>query len=88
MHNKNYVSKTIPIEDLTVYDIIRTAGTSTLMTRIKTIRQKSDGRGNTDEYIVRYAIEDATKPYISGQSFYPGDKVKILIKLKDILEAL
>lgn len=72
----------IPIEDVTPRDVIDEDGSKDrIIANIKSIQKVSDHKGGIERYIVHCR---SRKKYM----YYPGDMVKIRIKLTDLLNDL
>lgn len=72
----------VPVEDITPRDIVDEDGTEDrIEANIKSVRKVSDHKGGTAEYVI---YTRSRKIY----RYFPGEKVKIRIKLSDLLEDL
>jgi hypothetical protein len=72
----------IPIEEVTPMDFIDEEGVEDrIITAIKTIRKINNGKGGIGEYVI---YTNSRKRYY----YWPGDLVKIRIKLTDLLKDL
>lgn len=78
-----FVIKEISVTDLNPFCHIIMNGDDDVIPNIKSVRAISDHHGGVERYVVH-----TRGPLVKAEPFWPEEKVKIKVKLKDVLKDL